>query len=140
MERSLVERARAGDADAFDQLVRGRIDAVYRVALAILGNGADARDATQDAFVSAWRNLPRLRDLERFDAWLHRITVNAAKMVLRRRRGVREIRLIDAAEPPAGSDFRDAWRSRSDKTGGESDDVEDGEAFGRWHDVARRQR
>jgi RNA polymerase sigma-70 factor, ECF subfamily len=103
MERSLVERARAGDADAFDQLVRGRIDSVYRVALAILGNGADARDATQDAFIAAWRNLPGLRDADRFEGWLHRITVNAAKMVLRRRRGIRELRLVDSADPPAGS-------------------------------------
>lgn len=103
MERSLVERARAGDADAFDQLARGRIDSVYRVALAILGNGADARDATQDAFVAAWRSLPGLRDPDRFEGWLHRITVNAAKMVLRRRRGVREIHLLESADPPAGS-------------------------------------
>jgi RNA polymerase sigma-70 factor, ECF subfamily len=103
MERSLVERARAGDADAFDQLVRGRIDSVYRVALAIVGNGADARDATQDAFVAVWRNLPGLRDPDRFEGWLHRITVNAAKMVLRRRRGIREIQLLESIDPPTGS-------------------------------------
>lgn len=103
MERSLVERARAGDADAFDQLVRERIDAVYRVALAILGNSADARDATQETFVAAWRHLPGLRDLDRFDGWLHRITVNAAKMVLRHSRGVREIHLAPDSDYPAGS-------------------------------------
>ena len=103
MERSLVERARSGDADAFDQLVRGRIDAVYRVALGVLGNPADARDATQETFVSVWRNLPGLRDAERFEGWLHRVTVNAAKMVLRRRRGVREIQLDPATDFPAGS-------------------------------------
>jgi RNA polymerase sigma-70 factor, ECF subfamily len=104
MEPSLVERARAGDADAFDRLVRERIDAVYRTSLAILGNPADARDATQEAFVAAWRSLPRLRDADRFDAWFGRITVNSCRMALRRRRGVREIQLDPAsADYPAGS-------------------------------------
>ncbi len=94
MDGELVERARAGDADAFDQLVRGRIDTVYQLALGILGQPADARDATQEAFVSAWRKLPGLRDIERFDAWLDRITVNACRMALRKKRGVREIQLL----------------------------------------------
>jgi RNA polymerase sigma-70 factor, ECF subfamily len=90
MDGELVERARAGDADAFDQLARARIDAVYRTAIGILGNSADARDATQEALVSAWRSLRSLRDADHFDAWLRAITVNAARMVARRRR-VREI-------------------------------------------------
>ncbi len=90
MDGELVERARAGDADAFDQLARARIDAVYRTAVGILGNSADARDATQEALLSAWRSLRSLRDAEHFDAWLRTITVNAARMVARRRR-VREI-------------------------------------------------
>jgi RNA polymerase sigma-70 factor (ECF subfamily) len=103
MERSLVERARAGDADAFDQLVRGRIDTVYRVALGVLGNATDARDATQETFIAVWRHLPGLRDADRFDGWLHRITVNAARMVLRHRRGVRELHLDPATDPPRSS-------------------------------------
>jgi RNA polymerase sigma-70 factor, ECF subfamily len=90
MDGELVERARAGDADAFDQLARARIDAVYRTAIGILGNSADARDATQEALVSAWRSLRSLRDTDHFDAWMRAITVNAARMVARRRR-VREI-------------------------------------------------
>jgi RNA polymerase sigma factor (sigma-70 family) len=68
------------------------------------GNPADARDATQEAFVAAWRSLPRLRDADRFDAWFGRITVNSCRMALRRRRGVREIQLDPAsADYPAGS-------------------------------------
>lgn len=100
MDGALIERARAGDADAFDELARRRIDSVYRTALGILGGPADARDATQDALVAAWRGLPSLRDPEHFDAWLYRITVNAAKMVIRRRRGVRELQLT--IDLPAG--------------------------------------
>jgi len=91
MERSLVERAQAGDRDAFEMLVRQRVDAVYRTAYAILGNAADAQDATQETFIAAWRGLPRLREPERFAAWLGRITTNACRMSLRHRQTVREI-------------------------------------------------
>jgi RNA polymerase sigma-70 factor (ECF subfamily) len=124
LDGELVEHARAGDADAFDQLVRGRIDAVYQLALGILGQPADARDATQEAFVAAWRKLATLRDVERFDAWLDRITVNACRMALRKRRGVREIRLLpdtdygadtqSATDPdPAAAAFDSAFETLS---------------------------
>jgi RNA polymerase sigma-70 factor (ECF subfamily) len=91
MERSLVERARDGDRDAFEALVRARVDSVYRTAFTILGNAADAQDATQETFISAWRALPRLKDPERFEAWLGRIVSNACRMALRHRRTVREL-------------------------------------------------
>jgi RNA polymerase sigma-70 factor (ECF subfamily) len=112
MDGGLVERARAGDADAFDELARSRINSVYRTALAILGSPADARDATQETLVSMWRGLPSLKSPEAFDGWLHRITVNSSKMTLRRRRGVREIELTDdAGETSAhvASDFDQAF-------------------------------
>ena len=92
----LVARARTGDLDAFESIVRARTDAVYRLSLAILGNEADARDATQETFIAAWRQLPRLREPERFEAWLQRIAVNAARMTLRSR-GRRRVREIPAA-------------------------------------------
>jgi RNA polymerase sigma-70 factor, ECF subfamily len=101
MDGELVERARAGDADAFDQLVRERLDAVYRLALGILGDAADARDAAQESFIAAWRKLPDLRDPSRFDGWLDRICVNACRMSLRKRRGVRVIRLAPGTDYPA---------------------------------------
>ena len=69
------------------------MDAVYRLTLAIVGNEADASDATQDAFLAAWRQIGSLRDVDRVDAWLARIAVNSARMLARgrRRRSVREI-------------------------------------------------
>ncbi len=69
------------------------MDTVYRLSFAILADEADARDAAQDTFVTAWRQIGKLRDPERFDAWLQRVAVNAARMThrARRRRGVREI-------------------------------------------------
>lgn len=99
MNRELVEAARRGDRDAFDALVRQEVAGVYRTALAILGSAADAEEATQDAFVSAWRNMRALREPERFDAWFGRIVVNACRMALRRRRSVREIHIAPESEP-----------------------------------------
>lgn len=89
MERELVElieRARRGDRTAYDQVVRMKVETVVRTARAILGSDADADDATQETFLGAWRQLGSLREPERFDAWLGRITVNACRMALRRRR------------------------------------------------------
>lgn len=87
LERELIERARRGDRAAYEAMVRRKVEAVYRTARAILGNDADADDATQEALIGAWRQLPSLRDPDRFDAWLGRITVNASRTALRRRRG-----------------------------------------------------
>jgi RNA polymerase sigma-70 factor (ECF subfamily) len=115
LDRALVEQARGGDRDAFEAIVRSRIDAVYRLNLAILGDEADASDATQETFVAAWRRIASLRDADKFEAWLQRIAVNAARMTLRgrRRRRVREIPSADvvagagraaAESPPSDAD------------------------------------
>jgi RNA polymerase sigma-70 factor (ECF subfamily) len=101
-DATLVERARAGDSDAFDRLLDARLDRAYRLALAIVRTDWDARDACQDAFVAAWRELPRLRDVLRFDAWLDRIVVNECRMLLRRRR--RRIREITLEESSSSGD------------------------------------
>ena len=102
----MIDRARNGDRDAFEQIVRARKDAVFRLSFAILGNEADARDASQEAFVAAWRGVGGLRDPERLDAWLQRTVVNAARQVIRagRRRRAREIpasAVVDLARTPA---------------------------------------
>lgn len=69
------------------------MDAVYRLTSAILGNEADARDAAQETFVAAWREIGRLREPDKFEAWLQRVAVNAARQThrARSRRRVREI-------------------------------------------------
>ena len=66
---------------------------MYRLSYAILGNEADAIEAAQESLVTAWRQLRGLRDAERFDAWLQRIVVNAARQLIRsnRRRRAREV-------------------------------------------------
>jgi RNA polymerase sigma-70 factor (ECF subfamily) len=88
---ALVDRAAAGDADAFESLIRPRLTPIYRLCLGLLANQADAADATQEALVAAWRQLPRLRDPASFDPWLRRIAYNACRMALRRRRTLREV-------------------------------------------------
>lgn len=80
------------------------MDAVYRLTHAIVNDPADAADAAQETFVAAWRQIRSLRDPARFDAWLQRIAVNAARMTLRGR-GRRRIREIatSAVRESAGS-------------------------------------
>ena len=88
-DRAAIERARSGDDSAFAWLVDRRIDGLYRTAVAILRDEADARDAVQETLVNAWRELPTLRDVERFDAWLGRSLVNRCRTALRSRRRLR---------------------------------------------------
>jgi RNA polymerase sigma-70 factor (ECF subfamily) len=85
-QRELVERARQGDRDAFTVLLDAALTRLDGAARLIVRDPDLARDAVQDALVRAWRDLPALRDPERFDAWLHRLTVNACLDLLRRRR------------------------------------------------------
>ena len=80
-----VERARAGDEDAFRRLVERHSRGVFRLAFRMLGNEHDAEDAVQEAFWKAHRALPEFESRSQFSSWLHRITVNCAYDVLRRR-------------------------------------------------------
>jgi RNA polymerase sigma-70 factor (ECF subfamily) len=90
----LVERAAKGDHDAFETLVYAAIARLDAAARMILRDSDLARDAVQEALMRAWRDLPGLRDPERFDAWLHRLTVNASlDLIRRRRRRVVEVEL-----------------------------------------------
>ena len=77
MQVELVQRAMAGDRDAFGSLAASHVDRCYGLAYRILRDPHRAQDATQQAMLGAWRDLRTLRDPERFDAWLHRLVVNA---------------------------------------------------------------
>jgi RNA polymerase sigma-70 factor (ECF subfamily) len=83
---SFVRRLRAGDAAAFEALVRRETPRLLAVARRLLRNEEDARDAVQDGFVSAIRSLGDFGGRCQVSTWLHRITVNAALMKLRIRR------------------------------------------------------
>lgn len=99
-QRALVERAREGDHDAFTTLAGEAISRLDVAARLTLRDSELARDAVQDALVRAWRDLPGLRDPERFDAWLHRLTINAClDLARRRRRRSIEVELTSIAGP-----------------------------------------
>ena len=85
-QRGLIERAQRGDHDAFAVLAGEAIARLDAAARLILRDDELARDAVQDAMVRSWRDLPTLRDVERFDSWLHRLLVNACLDLVRRRK------------------------------------------------------
>ncbi len=133
---ALVRRARTGDAAAFGVLVDTRIDRCYRLAWSILSNDADAADATQDALLAAWRQLPRLRDAAAFDGWLNRIVANAALMARRHRVRLREVSVapIQPGDMPHEPEPAPDLRART-----AFDDVVDNDAIGRGFDRLRPQ-
>lgn len=108
----LVGRVRGGDAAAFETLVRRHLRAAYAVALAQLGEDADAQDACQDAFVTALTRIEECRRPDQFVAWLLTIVRNRARDHRRYRR-VRDALPLDAAgEAPGKADpQRDAERA-----------------------------
>jgi RNA polymerase sigma-70 factor (ECF subfamily) len=83
---ALVARLRSGDDEAFELVVRTYTGRLLAVTRRILGNDEDARDAVQDALLSAFRSLERFEGGSLLSTWLHRIAVNAALMKLRTRR------------------------------------------------------
>jgi len=99
VQTDLVDRARHGDREAFGVLAAGAVDRLYAVAGLLLRDTHLAEDATQDALVRAWRDLPTLRDVDRFDAWLHRILVRACTDIGRRQRRVRAEMSVVSLEP-----------------------------------------
>lgn len=102
-DRELVERARAGEADAFEALVRRHLRGAYAVALARTGESADAEDVTQDAFILALERLDECRDPTRFSAWLHQIVRNRASNYRRDERLRRGAPLSIVLDTPGGS-------------------------------------
>lgn len=113
MQRDLVIRARDGDADAFALLAADAFGPLYRTASLILRSHDRAADAVQDALTAAWVHIRAVRDPDRFDAWLHRLLVNACYRELRRarRREVVEVHL-PTAERRGDGDAQDATALR----------------------------
>lgn len=81
----LHSRATSGDLEAYERLVRPHVTSLYRLAAAMVGL-EEARDVTQEALVSAWRELPGLKHPDRLESWLRSILMNRARNVLRTRR------------------------------------------------------
>jgi len=107
LDRDLVEQARRGDRESFTVLVHQVSDVLYAIAFRILRDPGLAEDALQNALVLAWRRIPKLRDTERFEAWVHRILVHACYDESQRaRRWTATVRVlpIDGPSTPDGTD------------------------------------
>jgi RNA polymerase sigma factor (sigma-70 family) len=96
-EAQLIARARRGDEEAYAALVTHHSDLAFRIAYLLTGSATDAKEATQDGFLAAYRALPRFRSDAPLRPWLLRIIANAARNHRRasRRRADLELRVID---------------------------------------------
>jgi RNA polymerase sigma-70 factor, ECF subfamily len=102
MDTQLVVRAQGGDQQAFASLAMAAGDRLHAVAHRILRDTDLAEDATQQALLNVWRDLPQLRDPARFDAWSYRLLVRACYAEARRtRRWTPNLRLLPTDEPTA---------------------------------------
>jgi RNA polymerase sigma-70 factor (ECF subfamily) len=104
MHRDLVERAMAGDREAFTELTRLSVSKLYAIARLILRDDQRAEDATQEALVAAWRQLGALRDPDRVEAWLRRLLVRACYREAGRDQRQRRIVTLISTFPSVGVD------------------------------------
>ena len=111
-EKGTVEKAQQGDRRAFEELVRAHSDKLYASVLRLVGDRKDAEEATQEAFLRAWRSIGKFKGQSSFFTWLYRIGINEAKRRIERR-PTAEMLSLDAEREETGSvskrpDHRDA--------------------------------
>ena len=102
--RDLVVRAQQGDREAFAGLVNLTSDRMYAIAVRILRDSDLAEDALQGALLTAWRQLPNLRDPDRYEAWVRKVLVHACYAEARRRRAWSANVRVLPVDGPAGPD------------------------------------
>src|SRR6266404_3657255 len=100
-EREQYRAAIRGDRDAFEMIIRTQSRALFAIAYGILQNREEAEDAVQDALVKAWKSRRRVRDPEKFPAWLAMIARHRARDVFRKRRTVPLEEHLEGHAPPA---------------------------------------
>ena len=113
-EAVLVDRAKAGDRDAFEELVRRHAERLYAVVLRFVADGEEAQEVTQEAFLRAWRGIARFEGRSRFFTWLYRIGINEAKRRASRQPPVPVASLEDEPVPEA-PDWSEAPETRSEQ-------------------------
>lgn len=110
-DENIVERALTGDAEAFGELVRRWERRIFALTYGMLGREEDARDATQETFIAAFRNLRGFRGEAKVSSWLHRIAVNQCITRQRRAKVRSETALEDEQEKDAGPFVTPAFHS-----------------------------
>lgn len=103
-DEQIVERALTGDAEAFGEIVCRWERKIFALAFGMLGREEDARDATQETFLAAFRNLRGFRGEAKVSSWLHRIAVNQC-ITRQRRAKVRNEATIEDEEARHASSF-----------------------------------
>lgn len=94
-ERKLIQQVKVGDHEAFEAIFRRYVSRVYRQALRIMGNEADAEEVVQEAFLAVYKKAKTFRGQSAFSTWLFRLTVNTALTKLRRRKRGEEVPIDD---------------------------------------------
>jgi RNA polymerase sigma-70 factor (ECF subfamily) len=105
VQRDVIERARGGDREAFATIATESIGRLFNIAQLMLRDADRADDAVQETLVLAWRDLKGLRDLDGFDAWLHRVLVRCVYRIAagERRRSARTLQLPELGSYPDGA-------------------------------------
>ena len=103
-DEQIVERALTGDAEAFGEIVKRWERRIFALSFGMLGREEDARDATQETFLAAFRNLRAFRGEAKVSSWLHRIAVNQC-ITRQRRAKVRNESALDTEEEKHASSF-----------------------------------
>lgn len=107
-DEALTERAGAGEREAFEELVRRHADRLYAVVVRFLGDRHLAEEATQEAFLRAWRGIGRFQGRSQFFTWLYRIGLNEAKRAATRQAQTRQVRSLDEEPLPDAPDWSEA--------------------------------
>jgi RNA polymerase sigma-70 factor (ECF subfamily) len=113
-DEQIVERALAGDAEAFGEIVQRWERRIFALSYGILGREEDARDATQETFIAAFRNLSGFRGDAKVSSWLHRIAVNQC-ITRRRRAKVRGETSLEVEEETGGAQFASTLEANPDE-------------------------
>ena len=115
-EPALIERAKGGDRDAFEELVRRNADRLYAVVIRFVADDEEAQEVTQEAFLRAWRGIGRFQGRSQFFTWLYRIGINEAKRRIGRRPPSELFASLDDDPIPEAPDWSEAPQLRLEQS------------------------